>query len=715
MRADPAWRAAEPVEAAADADGWVLELLQAARHELEAQAGAAAEGLLRSAAAQAPGQPDIDNLLGVALAQQGRTAEAVACHRRALERRPGDAGYLLNLANRLTDLRQHDQAAAAYRSAHALRPNDPRIVRGLARALAELALLDDAAAIARTIGACVAPSAEALVDCATVLVRARQLPEALQLYRQALEQRPEQAAWWLEAARIAVNADEVEFGIAACERVLELWPNHVETRVVLAALLFRRHDYPRMRTVLLELEATGMDAANAANLSGMMMVAQGRTAEGLAAMALVEQLAPTSIQLQMTRIMYLNYDPSLPAAELAAEHRRFGMALAKSAPPAEGFAERSRDPERRLRIGYLSPDLRMHSVAYFMAPILEGFDRGSFDLVAYANLRHSDTVTTRFRSLATLWRDVADLDDHQLARRIRADDIDILVDLAGYTANTRLPVLLHRPAPIQISYLGYPNTTGVPQVDYRITDGIADPDGADQLYTETLIRLPRPFLCYAYGTHAPAVAPPPHERNGYVTFGSCNSLCKVNPDVIAVWARVLQAMPGAQLLLKSVSTGQEPTQAHLRAAFAAHGIATERVRFMPYTTSLVDHLAIYNQIDIMLDTFPYNGTTTTMEALWMGVPVVTMAGDRHAGRVGASLLTGLGFTAGIAEHAEDYVATARLLAANPELIRYARAKLRRDVHDSPLCDMRGFNAALEEAYRAVWRIWCAEPPAAAFH
>jgi predicted O-linked N-acetylglucosamine transferase (SPINDLY family) len=262
---------------------------------------------------------------------------------------------------------------------------------------------------------------------------------------------------------------------------------------------------------------------------------------------------------------------------------------------------------------------------------------------------------------------------------------------------------------VQIGYLGYPNTTGLAAIDYRITDHLADPDGFDEHYRETLVRLPRCFLAYATPRHAPEIGPPPVQRNGFVTFGSFNNLAKINRRVIATWAEILRLVPGARLMLKSAGTADPATRAGLEDAFAAAGIGPERLGILAPAAAPGDHLALYDEIDIALDPFPYHGTTTTCEALWMGVPVITLTGDRHAGRVGASLLATIGFAAGITATPEDYVLTARVLAGQPELLATCRRNLRADMARSPLCDHPAHARALEEAYRAVWQIWCAQP------
>ncbi len=440
---------------------------------------------------------------------------------------------------------------------------------------------------------------------------------------------------------------------------------------------------------------------------GITLGRQGAIEAGLAVLEEVPALAPYAAELHSNRLLHLNYDAQRTPAELRREHELWAERFATPLAASRLAPTQRRDPDRRLRIGYLSPDLRRHSVAYFIAPLLQSHDRSAVEAICYASVPRPDSFTLELRGLADGWVDVHHLDDAALALRIHADEIDILVELAGQTREGRLLACARRPAPVQISYLGYPNTTGLRAIDYRLTDHLADPDGFDEHYCETLIRLPRCFLAYATPRHAPEIGPPPAARNGYVTFGSFNNLAKVNRGVIATWADLLRQVPGSRLALKSAGTADPETRAALEGAFAAAGIGPERLRIMAPAAEAGDHLALYNEIDIALDTFPYHGTTTTCEALWMGVPVVTLVGDRHAGRVGASLLATIGFTAGITATAEDYVLTARLLASRPELLATCRRNLRGDLARSPLCDHQGHARAVEEAYRAVWQIWCA--------
>lgn len=357
----------------------------------------------------------------------------------------------------------------------------------------------------------------------------------------------------------------------------------------------------------------------------------------------------------------------------------------------------------RLRIGYLSGDLRDHSMAFFLEPLLANHDRGAFEITCYAVNREDDEVTARFRALVDAWVEARDLDDDALAARIAADGIDVLVDLSGRTVQNRLGIFAKQPAWLQVAYLGYPTYTGVPQIAYRVTDAVIDPaeDGGG-LPSERPLRLPRSMFCYRPPADAPAcerAAPAP----GEVRFGSFNQMQKLSPAVLAAWARILQSVPGSRLLLKATGFHDEAARRRMIDTFARAGIAAERVSVREGIAERRAHLALYNEIDIALDTYPYNGATTTCEALWMGVPVVTLAGETHAARMGASLLSELGLAELIAHSVDDYVAAAVRLAAAPEQLAGLHATLRQRFAASPLRDEAGFARAFEHAVRAAWQ------------
>jgi predicted O-linked N-acetylglucosamine transferase (SPINDLY family) len=373
-------------------------------------------------------------------------------------------------------------------------------------------------------------------------------------------------------------------------------------------------------------------------------------------------------------------------------------------PPVFG---NTRDRQRVLRVGYVSPDFREHSVAHFTRKLIGSHNREKVEVTCYADVMKPDGFTREFEAQADHWLSLVGMDDEAVAERIRQDGIDILVDLAGHTSDNRLLVFARRPAPVQVTWLGYPNTTGMRAMDYRLTDAVADPPGeADKTHTEKLIRLEHGFLCYQTDEPVPEVAPPPCLQQGHVTFGSFNTTKKVTADVIRVWSQILKAVPGARLLLKSESLQDEAARARLRKAFGERGVAEDRLELHGGFPGRDEHMGLYSTVDVGLDPFPYNGTTTTCEALWMGLPVVCLRGDRHAGRVGASIMHRIGLDELVAGSKDDYAALAQALAADTGRLAELRSGMRARMRASPLMDVRLFAETLESAYRQMWITWC---------
>jgi predicted O-linked N-acetylglucosamine transferase (SPINDLY family) len=355
-----------------------------------------------------------------------------------------------------------------------------------------------------------------------------------------------------------------------------------------------------------------------------------------------------------------------------------------------------RDPERRLRVGYLSADLREHAVAYFLEAILEGHDRRAVEVVVF-HIGAGDEATKRMRGKADTWLPLFPCPDEQLLGAMRAEGVDILVELAGHTASNRLPVVARRAAPVQVTYIGYPNTTGVPGIDYRIIDAATDPPGGERWATERLVRLDPCFLCYRAAESAPPVAPRP--SSGPVMFGSFNNLAKLSPQTADLWSRVVRAVPGSKLVLKGKALADESIAARFHERFASRGIGPERLEFLQHTPATGEHLGAYAKVDIALDPFPYSGTTTTCEAMWMGVPVVTMEGSRHSSRVGVSLLRTVGLPELIAKTPDEYVADRDGAGGDRDRSTQLRASLRDRVRASPLCDEPRSCPSSRRAYR----------------
>jgi predicted O-linked N-acetylglucosamine transferase (SPINDLY family) len=420
------------------------------------------------------------------------------------------------------------------------------------------------------------------------------------------------------------------------------------------------------------------------------------------------QSSPNFDKAHSDLVFAMNYNPRHSAAAIFHEHVRWGQMHILPPVTLPDFSD-DLDPARRLRVGYISPDFRKHSVAFFFEPLIANHDLDKTEIYCYSDVAQPDEVTQRLQMAASHWRMILGMSHRQVAEQIRQDGIDILVDLTGHTANSRLLVFSARPAPIQVTYLGYPNTTGVPAVDYRLTDAWADPLGiTDEFHTETLIRLPQGFLCYLPASYAPPVSRLPAATNAYITFGSFNNLAKITPEVVDLWVSILHAVPTSRLVIKNGSLSDTPTRNHYLQLFVKQGIDPARLDLLSHIYANDEHLGTYGQIDIGLDTFPYNGTTTTCEALWMGVPVITLANSMHAGRVGVSLLSQIGYDNLIAETTKDYLQIAVELASDCDKLANLRAGLRDRMGQSFLCDGEAFARKVEQTYQGMWASYCAQ-------
>ncbi len=409
-------------------------------------------------------------------------------------------------------------------------------------------------------------------------------------------------------------------------------------------------------------------------------------------------------------LLTLNYLPDYDPPALFQEHLQWNQRYAQ--PLAHRIAPHGNDrtPDRVLRIGYVSPDFYSHSVAYFMENVLASHDRNQVEVFCYVDVAKPDQVTKRLEALVPHWHSIHKVPDDAAAELIRGHRIDILVDLAGHTAHNRLLVLARRPAPVQMTYLGYSNTTGMTAIDYRITDAYADPPGTGQeLHTETLLPLPDIFACYRPPDEAPAVGPLPVRAQGHVTFGSFHTLAKLNDPVFELWARLLGQVPNSRLLMVAAGLNEPSCCARLRAFFDVRGIASDRLIFRG-TQPLAEYLALHNQVDLALDSYPFTGHTIACHALWMGVPVVMCAGGADRSRMVASVLNAVGLSELIAQTPDDYVRIAALLAVDPTRLETLRSTLRQRMEASALMDANRFTANLESAYRTAWRRWCGSSP-----
>jgi predicted O-linked N-acetylglucosamine transferase (SPINDLY family) len=419
------------------------------------------------------------------------------------------------------------------------------------------------------------------------------------------------------------------------------------------------------------------------------------------AMALRPDHAPYHSEL----LFHLHFDPAYDTRAVLAEAREWERAHASLS--CAQATPRDRDPNRRLRIGYVSPNFRHHCQAFFMMPLLEQHDHERFEIVCYSDVARPDDWTRRLFGHADEVHAVAGVSDDDLADRIAADRIDILVDLTMHMAQGRLAMFARKPAPLQVCWLAYPGTTGLSAIDYRVTDPYLSPPGSDEdAYAERPLHLPDTFWCYHPLTDEPRVAPLPARRRGHVNFGSLNNLLKVGEATVALWARVLREVGGSTMTLMSPIGDARERMAML---FEAHGIARERLEFVEYRPHL-PYLATYDSIDVCLDTSPYNGHTTSLDAFWMGVPVVTLVGSTIVGRAGLSQAMNLGLPELVARTPDEFAKIAVALAMDSNRLGELRASLRARIEASPLMDAPRFARNLEAAYRSIWRRWCEGGP-----
>ncbi|MBL8178529.1 MAG: tetratricopeptide repeat protein [Bryobacterales bacterium] len=435
---------------------------------------------------------------------------------------------------------------------------------------------------------------------------------------------------------------------------------------------------------------------------GIAQQMQGRLSEALDSFRQAMHLAPENAAAYGAGLFSLHYDPALSPDDLCQAHREWASRYAP--PPTPRRYSNVRDAERRLRIGLLSADFRQHPVTFFTLPLIEQHDEERYEILCYSSGGKADAWTQRLRNNAEGWCDASGLTDLELAEQMERDEIDIAVDLSGHTAGNRLLALARKPAPVAISWLGYFNTTGLAAIDYLMVDSIVAPPAEEAPFVEQPLRLDGCYLAYQGPDYAPEVSPLPAAPRGHITFGCFNTLSKVTPEAVKLWAELLRRVPRSRLILKNSVLDDGHSRQLYWEAFAREGIHRHRVDLVGSSPHR-ELLAHYANIDIALDTSPYNGGTTTCEALWMGVPVITQAGDRFVSRVGATILTNAGFPAWVTHSPQDYLARAAALAADPARLADIRATLRHTVRQSTLGDTAQFTRRWEHALRMVWHNW----------
>jgi predicted O-linked N-acetylglucosamine transferase (SPINDLY family) len=602
-------------------------------------------------------------LRGLIYQQAGQLPQAIIEYRQCLTRRPKDGKAMNNLGRAILDLGDSSAAIQTLRQAIAVMPENAGAWNNLGEALR---LSGDIAGAVQHYKQAIAVdpnSAEAYGNLGATMVQLGDRPGGIAMMLKAVAINPNMFNVHTNLARAYITGGPLEQALRHCRRALEI----------------------------------NNRSSGAIDLMANLMGLAGLVPQCIKARQQALQLKPDDSAIFSNLLLSLHYLDDFAPRSIFDEHRNWAKRHAPGMTPPQPN-DPPYTPARRLRIGYLSPNLSAHSVAYFFEPLLAAHDRSLLEIYLYHNGRTNDEVTERIKQHADGWRDISNMKDGPALSVLKNDHLDILIDLAGHTSDNRLPMMDKRPAPIQMTWLGYPGTTGMSAVDYRITDEITDPHGpADTVHTERLIRIPGGSWVYQAPV-SPEIGPVPAMANGYITFGSFNNLPKVTPRVLESWARILQAVPRSRLILKAGGLGLSIGKEYVQNTLNQFGITTDRVELLGWAQETSAHFQLYNRIDIALDTFPYNGTTTTCEAMWMGVPVVTYTGSSHVSRVGTALLTHVGCKQWIARDAGAYETLAVQLAGDLPALAAARKTLRQQMQASELCDAKRLARELEKFY-----------------
>ncbi len=536
-----------------------------------------------------------------------------------------------------------------------------------------------------------------------VMNQASRNEAAVGLFGKVVALKPELAEAHNNLGVALKSQGKLEEAVAAYHTAIALKPDHAEAHHNLGIALNEQGRHDEAIAASQEAIALEPDFAEARNTLGSALLGAGRLDEAVASCREAIALKPNFAEAHSNLLLTLNYPDGISDEVLFAEHLEFDERHARPLAAHIRPHRNDPDPARRLRIGYVSPDFHRHSVAFLIEPILERHDHERCEIFCCYNHDEVDEVTERLRRYADHWIGCAGMKDEALADRIREDRIDILVDLTGHTGKNRLLVFARKPAPVQVTWIGYPNTTGLAAMDYRITHADLDPVGeTEQFFTEELARLPiaTPFRP---PPDSPDVGALPAVKAGYVTFASFNNLAKITPDAMALWARILKSVKSSRLIIMNVAQGE--AESHVRQTFTNNGIADARL-ILRQRIPFAEFLELHNSVDICLDTFPYNGGTTTRLGLWMGIPYITLAGAARRSRVGARLLSHVGHPDLIATTPKEYVRRAIEVAKDIPGLRELRAGLRERMARSPVTDGERLTRSLETAYRKMWARYC---------
>jgi len=610
--------------------------------------------------------------------------------------------------NQLEDSGEVDAALALYRRAEVLRPAHPRVSLNVANALQKAGRLDEAAETLRQALQVTPNFAPAHFNLAAVLVAQDALEDAEAELRSALQSDPGMSDAAVRLAAVLESLGRYEESEVELRRAIAIHPDNAGAVLNLGALYLRTERIAEAEEWIDRAGAMDPGLAAVHSQRGGLYLKTGRYEEAYSAFTTGAALDPSEISVGSGLLFSLNFRPEIDPVAIAHEHRRIARAITAAGGRPFDSWQSTRDPDRRLRIGYVSGDLRQHPVGLFMRPVVSHHDHRQFEIHCFANQTGGDPVTESIRPFVDHWHAISQQSDTQVARLIHDRAIDILVDLTGHTDRHRLGVFVRKPAPVQATWLGYLNTTGLPAMDYRICDRFTDPVGeSEHLHTERLFRMPFSQWCYAPFFQLPVVDVPHAERPGKIVFGSFNQLGKISNACLDLWCRILARLPDAELTVFDVAEGATRDQFSRR--LVERGIDLHRVRLRPRGNIHAYCNAISN-VDIALDTFPYNGGTTTLDILWMSTPIVALRGDRGISRSSFSIISSLGIPELVACSHDEYVEINVRLATDQAWRGHLRASLRQRLSESPLMDGARFTADLERGYRTMWTEYCSSRP-----
>ena len=642
--------------------------------------------------------------LGIALSAKGQCDPAIAAYRQSIHLNPALPEAHSNLSVALRAQGQLDEAIAACRQAIALKPNYPEAHNNLGNALLGKGAFDEAITVCRQAIALKPDYPEVYSNLGNALQFKGKLDEAIAAFRQAVALKPDLPEALSNLGNALRDKGQLDEAIAACRQAIALKPNYPEAYNNLGNALLDKGQLDEAIADYRQAIAFKPDYPEAHCNLGNILKDEGRLDEAISLYRQAVRLKPDDAALYSTLVFFLHYHPDYDAQAIAGELDRWNRQFADPLRKFHRDFSNGIDPERRLRVGYLSPDFCDHVVGRNVLPVLERHDRAQFEIYLYAHCPNPDALSLRFERAAGVWRNIAGSSDQAVAELIRADQIDILIDLSLHTPGNRLLVMARKPAPVQVTWAGYPGTTGLDAIDYRLTDPYLDPpETSDEYYSEKSIRLPQSFWCYhpLVGREIP-VNPLPARSAGHVTFGSLNNYCKINQGVLELWSKVLGAVKDSRLLLLSKQGVHRQRALEM---FQRHGVDANRIQWCA-PMAREQYLEAYHRIDLGLDTFPYNGHTTSLDSFWMGVPVITLVGKTVVGRGGLSQAMNLGLPELVARTPEQYLQIVVNFSADLSRLAELRQSLRRRMQDSPLMDAAAFTRDLEAAYRAMWRHWC---------